>query len=137
NTNRWTATSVLNAPDARTGNVAVWTGNEMIVWGGYDFVTSETTNTGGRYNPATNSWTATTTINAPHVAGSSTAVWTGTRMIVWGGVFQFYDPLGHFFQFEVSTGGRYCAVPPVVTTKPATNVAAYSATLKGFVNPGG
>jgi hypothetical protein len=31
----WTATSTTNAPFARYGHTAVWTGSEMIVWGGY------------------------------------------------------------------------------------------------------
>src|SRR5437870_3030856 len=30
----WTATSTTNAPTARSGHTAVWTGSEMIVWGG-------------------------------------------------------------------------------------------------------
>src|SRR6476660_899142 len=30
----WTATSTTNAPSARAGHTAVWTGTEMIVWGG-------------------------------------------------------------------------------------------------------
>src|SRR5438876_3325249 len=30
----WTGTSLTNAPDARANHTAVWTGNEMIVWGG-------------------------------------------------------------------------------------------------------
>ena len=32
--NTWTATSTTNAPTARFGHTAVWTGSEMIVWGG-------------------------------------------------------------------------------------------------------
>src|SRR5262249_13958835 len=32
----WTATSTINAPAARELHTAVWTGSEMIVWGGYD-----------------------------------------------------------------------------------------------------
>ena len=32
--NTWTATSTSNAPSARYGHTAVWTGSEMIVWGG-------------------------------------------------------------------------------------------------------
>ena len=35
----------------------------MIVWGGID--DGSYLNTGGRYNPGTDSWTATTTTNAP------------------------------------------------------------------------
>jgi hypothetical protein len=53
----------LRAPLMLTREVptAVWTGTEMIVWGG----TNAPTNTGGRYNPSTDSWTATSTTNAP------------------------------------------------------------------------
>ena len=57
----------------------MWTGSEMIIWGGVD-------NTGGRYNPATNTWRATSTTNAPSARTEHTAVWTGTEMIVWGGI---------------------------------------------------
>ena len=32
----WTATSTTNAPNARDIHTAVWTGSEMIVWGGVD-----------------------------------------------------------------------------------------------------
>src|SRR5712675_1695015 len=80
----WTATSATNAPSARAGQMAVWTGSEMIVWGGG--TTGPTyVNTGGRYNPGTDSWTATSTTNAPSARSGHTAVWTGSEMIVWGG----------------------------------------------------
>ena len=36
-------------------HTAVWTGSEMIVWGGTG---ANYFNTGGRYNPNTDSWTA-------------------------------------------------------------------------------
>ena len=78
----WGATSTTNAPDARTSHTAVWTGSEMIVWGGTNF--SNYLNTGGRYNPSTDSWTATSTTNAPSARARHTAVWTGSEMIVWG-----------------------------------------------------
>src|SRR5947208_628851 len=32
----WTATTTTNAPTGRTEHTAVWTGSEMIVWGGFD-----------------------------------------------------------------------------------------------------
>jgi hypothetical protein len=64
----------------------------MIVWGGYPQL-----NTGGRYNLSTDSWTATSTVNAPAGRELHTAVWTGSEMIVWGGL----DPL------ELNTGRRY------------------------------
>ena len=78
----WTPTSTTNAPNARAGHTAVWTGIEMIVWGGG--ATGPTyLNTGGRYNPSTDSWTATSTTNAPDARMYHTAVWTGSQMIVW------------------------------------------------------
>ena len=49
---RWTAwmgTATVNAPAARELQSAVWTGGEMIIWGGTDHV--DNLNTGGRYNP--------------------------------------------------------------------------------------
>jgi N-acetylneuraminic acid mutarotase len=93
----WTPTSTINAPDARAGHTAVWTGSEMIVWGGGTTLPSYL-NTGGRYNPSTDSWTATNTINAPDGRGGHTALWTGSEMIVWGG----FNSSG-----VLNTGGKY------------------------------
>ncbi len=87
----WTATAMTNAPTARFAHTAVWTGTEMIVWGG--FGVSSSLNTGGRYDPITDSWTATSTTNAPTPRADHTAVWTGSEMIVWGVI--------------DNTGGRY------------------------------
>ena len=81
----WTATSTTNAPSGRYSHTAVWTGSEMIVWGGSDTNGSNDFNTGGRYSPGTDSWTATSTTNAPLGRVYHTAVWTGSEMIVWGG----------------------------------------------------
>jgi hypothetical protein len=104
----WTATSLTNAPAARADHTAVWTGSEMIVWGGYDG--SSEVNTGGRYNPSTDSWTATSTTNAPAARGSHTAVWTGSEMIVWGG-----------FCCDLNTGGRYNPATDSWTPTSTTN----------------
>jgi uncharacterized protein YggT (Ycf19 family) len=99
-TDSWTATSLTNAPSARGDFTAVWTGSEMIVWGGAS--NGVFLNTGGRYNPGTDSWTATSTTNAPAGRFAHTAVWTGSEMMVWSGV----GSSGF-----LNTGGRYCAGP--------------------------
>jgi len=113
-TDTWTATSTTNAPTVRAGHTAVWTGSVMIVWGGYFVeITNHYLNTGGRYDPATDSWTPTSTTNAPSARSSHTAVWTGSEMIVWGGL--FYDGTYHF----LNTGARY---NPVTNTWIATNM---------------
>jgi N-acetylneuraminic acid mutarotase len=78
------ATSTSGAPSGRQNHMAAWTGNEMIVWGGRQYAGGFYFNDGGRYNPATNTWTAVSTTNAPS-ARVAALLWTGTRMIVWGG----------------------------------------------------
>jgi N-acetylneuraminic acid mutarotase len=98
-TDSWTATSTANAPAARELHTAVWIGSEMIVWGGFLFDGAfHWFNTGGRYNPVTNSWTATSTTNAPEGRYAHTAIWTGSEMVIWGGV----TDTG-----ALNTGGRY------------------------------
>src|SRR5262249_41957650 len=107
-TDTWVATTTTGAPGGRDGHTAVWTGTEMIVWGGNESFT--VVKTGGRYNPNTDSWIATSTTDAPSARVRHTSVWTGSEMIVWGG----FD----FFNFK-ATGGRY---NPVTDTWMATNI---------------
>src|SRR5438552_2037000 len=106
----WTATA-LGAPEARYYHTAVWTGSEMIVWGGY--AGFGYLNTGRRYDPATDTWTATSTTNAPTARYYHTAVWTGTRMIVWGGI---DNVIGYS-----NTGGRYDPATDSWTATDTTN----------------
>jgi Kelch motif. len=109
-TDSWTPTSTVNAPGGVGIPTAIWTGSEMIVWGGNGGCAFNmcTTDAGGRYNPSTDSWTATTLTNAPSARDRHTAVWTGSEMIVWGGA-------GYLVGFN--TGGRYCAQPPSVLSQ--------------------
>ena len=69
--NNWTATKVT-APEGRALHSAVWTGAEMIVWGGAYFDPTYQVliplNSGGRYTPVTDEWTATNFTNAPRSA---------------------------------------------------------------------
>lgn len=99
-TDTWTSMSELNAPpqDAYNAPNAVWTGSEVLYWGneykaGYiGFVPS-----GGRYNPASDTWQPMNLTGAPYYSVTAVpkwgAVWTGTEMLVWnsqsGGQ---YDP---------------------------------------------
>lgn len=79
--------STPNVPSPRKGiSTLVWTGREVIVWGGEVAGVPRTTNTGARYNPATDTWTPTSTgLNVPSGRVEHMAVWTGSKMIVWGG----------------------------------------------------
>jgi N-acetylneuraminic acid mutarotase len=121
-TDSWTATTITNAPSARAAHTAVWTGSEMIIWGGESFDgTQHYWNTGGRYNPNIDSWTATSTTNAPDGRYFHAAVWTGSEMIVWGGTEDIAD---------FNTGGRYNPSTDSWTATTATNApfARYSHT---------
>lgn len=93
-------------PSPRSFHTAIWTGTEMLIWGGYN---GSALGTGGRYNPSTDSWSSISLDSAPSPRYNHTAVWTGTEMVIWGG----YD--GSF----LNTGGRY---NPSTDTWVATNL---------------
>ena len=79
----WQEGSDLNGPSSRGNYSSLWTGTEIVIWGGTsgpDYL-----NTGARYNPATKTWTQMTTVGAPSARVGHTVVWTGSQMIVWGG----------------------------------------------------
>src|ERR1043166_7145914 len=107
-TDVWKPTKTTGAPSPRYGHVSVWSGREMIVWGGGSATTSDST--GGRYDPITNSWTATSLVAAPPPTGVSqpgnavTAVWTGREMIVWGASHGRYDPVTDSWSTISTTG---------------------------------
>ncbi|RYY64318.1 MAG: hypothetical protein EOO13_18645, partial [Chitinophagaceae bacterium] len=90
-TNVWTKISSFNGTPpttTRTGHTAVWTGSEMIVWGGRTYNSGSVSNHNGgfKYNPSTNTWTPFTGGGShPGARFNHSAVWTGSRMIIWGG----------------------------------------------------
>ena len=98
-TDTWTTSPAgANTPSSRNGHSAVWTGTEMLVWGGTVIGPGTKTNTGGRYDPATNTWSATSTgTNVPAARSGHTGLWTGSELIVWGGE----------SSSTLNTGGRY------------------------------
>ncbi len=101
-TNTWTAIASASAPSARWLQSAVWTGTEMIVWGGQSGASFPTT--GGRYKPSTNTWTATSNVNPPAGRAFHMAVWSGIEMLIWGGA----TPTGA--RYNPSTNG-WTAIP--------------------------
>jgi hypothetical protein len=96
----------------------------MIVWGGSSG--SGFPNTGGIYDPATDTWRPTSTTAAPNGRSSHTAVWTGAGMIVWGGT------VGPFTGFN--TGGIY---DPVGATNFYTLTPCRVADTRNSAGPSG
>ena len=89
-TDRWTAIGPRRS-QARSGHTAVWTGREMIVYGGMGR-NLRLRSDAASFDPATSEWTR---IKCPRLPRSQrcalagrmkhSAVWTGTEMIIWGG----------------------------------------------------
>jgi hypothetical protein len=85
----------------RASHVAVWTGEEMIVWGGTrSLLSDESLRSGMAFDPDTFEWRRIADLDAPDPLFwyGSHAVWTGTDMLVYGpsvdGQFRgfLYDP---------------------------------------------
>src|SRR5258708_6908322 len=83
--NIWVDINVTGGPGPRADASAVWIGSKMILWGGRTDAGTAVVNTGMAYDPATNLWSPISTTGAPIARYGHGAVWTGTKMIVWGG----------------------------------------------------
>jgi VCBS repeat-containing protein len=120
-TNTWTATSMTDVPTPRIWHVDVWTGEEMIVWGGCTGSTScpNEVYTGGRYDPISDSWMSTSIQSAPSERANSSAVWTGAEMLVWAGLagnVGTYTTTGGFYHVSTVPNTPPVAYPDSYTT---------------------
>jgi N-acetylneuraminic acid mutarotase len=95
----------------RSGQAAVWTGEEMIIWGGEGGEESiqgpdpvPPLADGASYDPVTDSWRSIAPSPLSTGAGS-TVVWAGGEMLVWGGHTDVGQATG-----AVSEGAAYDAV---------------------------
>jgi N-acetylneuraminic acid mutarotase len=109
-TDSWTPIASVGAPLGCYYPAAAWCGNEMIIWGGQINGTPTYANDGARYNPQTDTWTVVPTNGAPSARYVLPAVWTGTEMIVWGGVsytpgYVSYTYFGNGARFNPTTNG--------------------------------
>ena len=115
----WQRTASIAILQARQSHSAVWTGMEMIVWGGFQSGPgAPNLDDGARYRPGSDSWVAMNRTGAPIGRHGHVAVWTGSEMIVWGGGTLFdggrYDPITDTWRPMASThlvgGGSLKAV---------------------------
>jgi hypothetical protein len=85
-TDTWASTALSLSPTERIFHSAVWTGTHMLIWGGEERFGGELLDTGRLYDPVSDTWSVMSTTNVPAARSRHTAVWTGDRMIVWGGL---------------------------------------------------
>ncbi len=84
--NTWSDITSSGAPEGRFQHGAVWTGTEMMVWGGSTSASAFVyAIAGGRYNPVNSTWSSMSTTNSPAARVNPNMVWTGAELIVWGG----------------------------------------------------
>jgi hypothetical protein len=69
--NTWTAVATNAAPAPRRRHSAVWTGTEMVIWGGYN---GDVLGDGGRYHPQLDAWVDVSTAGPPVARRGHTAV---------------------------------------------------------------
>lgn len=82
-TDRWTV--LPPAPIAgRFGARAIWTGREVLIWGGQSGSDDTVLGDGAAYDPAGRRWRALPDAPIGPRTGHE-AVWTGREMLVWGG----------------------------------------------------
>jgi N-acetylneuraminic acid mutarotase len=92
-----TWTHMSPAPGSKssyTNNSAVWTGTQVLVWGGIEASPgfsndSAAAPAGLAYDPAKDSWTTLPTDGQPSLREGHVAVWDGTEMLVWGGYAEY------------------------------------------------
>lgn len=109
----WQGVTAVNAPDPRGYHSAVWTGEQVLVYGGCNG-SSPTNNAplmgGNRFNniyawaPTSDTWTLLQS-DVQHSVGRAGhhAVWTGSEMLVWGGRDQAEANLGNGFAYDPGT----------------------------------
>jgi N-acetylneuraminic acid mutarotase len=86
---QWQTTTLHGAPSPRWGQSAVFTGSDVIVFGGCDDA-GRRLGDGAVYAPADNVWRPLPG-GGPSARCGHAAVWTGDEMLVWGGDEVGYD----------------------------------------------
>lgn len=110
--------------EGRTLHAAVWTGSQLLVWGGEASVLggTHTFADGAVYTPASNTWELLPTAPLSERFGLS-AVWTGSEVILWGGVGTRFTPDGARLDPVTST---WTAVPPAPVERPVQYPAVWT-----------
>ena len=98
---RWTTVPIdANTPSARVLSTAVWTGTVFVVWGGGDQDALTDYATGGRYDPALHAWLPMSKKGAPSARRAPYGVWTGSRVLFWGGMSAARAPIGGAYSYD-------------------------------------
>jgi len=125
----WKKMTSLGAPSPRIEPTAVvWTGSRLLVWGGRKVTNapyaSRALGDGALYDPATDRWKPMSSENAPAPRTAATVVWTGRRLVVFGGAADVGGPRQHDGGIYDPATDRWAPLdpPPGAITLPQANV---------------
>ena len=108
----WITGTTSGQADPRSRPVGIWTGQQLLVWGGIG-QSGNSLGSGGLFDPVANGWTP---IASSQVIGSRfghSIIWTGQRGVVWGGLGANgavnsgaqYNPVLHIWSTSTTTQG--------------------------------
>ena len=97
NSDSWASLPQLNQPSSRYSAAFVFTTNRLFIWGGLPMAASGS-GTGAALgldaNGLPTEWTAISVTGAPSPRVGHSAIWTGTKLLIWGGQNSSGNPLG-------------------------------------------
>ena len=129
-TNKWRP--IAESPlEARYYHGAVWTGDEMIVWGGVvgDGAEGRSFADGAAYDPVTDTWRMLPSATGFVGRMDPTLLWTGRDVLVWGGMDSGPAPRAHWAVYSptpdawASGGSVIGADPEHLRTSPRSGPA--------------
>jgi len=126
NTLTWTPMSQTGAPEARFDcSSLILEDGRIFVWGGVDRTGRDLLNSGGIYDPSSDSWTSVTTTGAPSARMSNGIVEANGKVYIFGGL-----SLVNNQQSKLNTGGVYDLATGAWSALPSSsNVPARTGTL--------
>lgn len=82
----WSAMNGAGSPPSGKDTALVWSGRELLAWGGGGPCTPlGVCGTGARYDPAADAWAPMSKVGAPAARDMAKAAWAGDEMLIWGG----------------------------------------------------
>lgn len=80
----WESLPLLSGFASRSGHVAAWDGQRLVVWGGRS-MGRQLLSDGAVLDVGTRTWTLMTAVGAPTARYQASGVWTGDELLVFGG----------------------------------------------------
>jgi len=115
---RWRPISQDGQPSPRFPAALMWTGSDVIVWGGTP--SAGVLGDGALYDPEADAWRPMSGVGAPAARTATSAAWTGSNVVLWG---------GHDGSQALASGARYDPASDAWSSIAASPLSARYATI--------